>query len=159
MVKCQWIFLHEVLYSEHSRLGRGPERVFGAHSITFRLGEVYFSSRTAESDHLYSVIQLCSPGRRRTTSDLQSEPDDPVHNLYLSEQQTELLGSGLLQWDLLSREARTSLLRKRQGPVFGWYKMHDCHCICSDINGLMEELGFLKYRKECRTFVDLSKLS
>jgi hypothetical protein len=68
--------------------------------------------------------------------------------LYLSEQQTELLGSRLLELDLLSREARTSLLRKRQGLVFGWYKMHDRHCICSDINGLMEELGFLKYPEE-----------
>jgi len=65
----------------------------------------------------------------------------------------------LLQWDLLSREARTSLLRKRQGPVFGWYKMHDCHCICSDINGPMEELGFPKYPEEWRPFIDVSKLS
>jgi hypothetical protein len=56
---------------------------------------------------------------------------------------------------LLSREARTTILRKRQGPVFGWYKMHDCLCICSDINGLMEELGFPKYPEEWRPFIDV----
>jgi hypothetical protein len=101
----------------------------------------------------------CVPQDDQEPHDLQSEPDDSVHNVYHSEQQTELLRSGLLQWDLLSREAITSLLRNRQGPVFGWYKIHDCLCICSDINGSMEELGFPKYPEEWRPFVGVSKLS
>jgi hypothetical protein len=36
--------------------------------------------------------------------------------------------------------------------------MLDPLCICSDVNGLMEELGF-PYPKKWRPFIDASKLS
>lgn len=61
LVKCYCVSLHEILYSEHSVLGHGLERVIGTHSFTFQLGEVYFLSRTAESDHHHSVVQPVFP--------------------------------------------------------------------------------------------------
>jgi hypothetical protein len=37
--------------------------------------------------------------------------------------------------------------------------MQDTLCFCSDVNGLMEELGFPHYPERCRLFIDALKLS
>jgi len=36
--------------------------------------------------------------------------------------------------------------------------MQDCLCVCSDVNGLMEELGFQLKAEEHRLFIEPSKV-
>lgn len=35
----------------------------------------------------------------------------------------------------------------------GYYRMYDSLCVCSGLNGLMEELRFLQYLEEWRPFI------
>jgi hypothetical protein len=60
---------------------------------------------------------------------------------------------------LLAEEIRISLVRKRHGKFSRFYRMQDSLCICSDVNGVKEELGFSHHPKGWRLSVDASKLS
>jgi hypothetical protein len=60
--------------------------------------------------------------------------------------------------NLLAKETRISLFGERQKTFSGYYRMHDYLCICSNTNGLREELGFLHDPEERRLLIDESKL-
>jgi hypothetical protein len=67
--------------------------------------------------------------------------------------------SSLLQWNLLAKETRKFLFRKRREKFSKYYRIQDSLCIYSDVNGLVEELGFPHNSEEWRLFIDASKLS
>jgi hypothetical protein len=49
--------------------------------------------------------------------------------------------------------------KNRQEQYSFYYINQDSLCVCSDVNGLMEEMAFLHYTVELRLFIDASKLS
>jgi hypothetical protein len=57
----------------------------------------------------------------------QSRLND-LHEFNLSKQQAELLASGLQQCNLLAKETRISLLRKRHRKFSRLYRMYDSDC-------------------------------
>jgi hypothetical protein len=63
----------------------------------------------------------------------------------MSKQQAELSGSILQQWNMLAEEDTSisiDLLRDRNQKVSTIYGIQDSLCVCLDISGLMQELGF-----------------
>jgi hypothetical protein len=68
------------------------------------------------------------------------------------------MGSRLLQWNMLAKETRTSILRKRHEKFSGYYTMRVSLCGCSDVHGLKEEIGFPQDPKEWRLLIDVQEL-
>jgi hypothetical protein len=62
--------------------------------------------------------------------------------LIIPKQQAELLGLRQLKWNLLPKETRISLFRKLCEKGSGYYRMLDSLCFCSNVSGLMKEIGF-----------------
>lgn len=71
----------------------------------------------------------------------------------------KLIGSRLLQWNMLSKETRQSIFRKRDEKFSGYYRMQVSLCGCSDVNSLKEETGFPQDPKELRLLTDAQELS
>jgi len=83
-----------------------------------------------------------------------------IRDLSLTKGNAEVLGSQLKEWNLLADDARTSVYRKRHQNLSRFYQMSNTMCYCTDINGLMEELGCHTYNvDEWRLFIDSSKAS
>ena len=71
----------------------------------------------------------------------QSDLNDLVRDLQLTKEQSELLGSRLQQWNLLDGKTRISDFRNRSKKLSCFYDVKDKLCFCSDIEGLLRELG------------------
>ena len=89
----------------------------------------------------------------------QSELNDLIRDLSLSKDKAELLASRLQQWHLLAANTRVTVYRKRSVKLSGFYDTRETFCYCSDIEGLMKELGVKHISDEWRLFIDSSKSS
>ena len=89
----------------------------------------------------------------------QEELNDLVRDLCLTKQKAEVLGSRLQEWNLLQPGTKISHFRDRHIPLAAFYHMENDVCYCTDINGLMNELGYEHVPDEWRLFIDSSKLS
>lgn len=84
----------------------------------------------------------------------QSELNDLVRDLGLNKNKSELLGSRLLQWNLLKSETKVTLYRSRNEPLLKYFKKENSICFCQDIEGLMTSFGFVHNPDEWRLFID-----
>ena len=89
----------------------------------------------------------------------QERLNDLVHDLYLSKENAEVLGSRLQQWNLLGPETTISSLRIRNQSLAHYYASAENICYCKDIEGLMTELGCEHNPAHCRLFINSSKTS
>lgn len=89
----------------------------------------------------------------------QSELNDLVRDLNLNKQLSEILGSRLQQWNLLTKSTKITSFRKRNEALSEFFKKKESICICCDIDGLMAALGFVHKADEWRLFIDGSKSS
>lgn len=89
----------------------------------------------------------------------QSELNDLVRDLSLPKDKAELLASRLQQWHLLAKNVKVTVYRKRSVELSGFYEMKENFCYCSDIEGLMMELGVRHASDEWRLFIDSSTTS
>ena len=89
----------------------------------------------------------------------QEDLNDLVRDLSLSKEKAELLGSRLKQWNLLREDTKISFYRERHAILASFYQMEEDICFCSDVNGLMGELGYEHVSDEWRLFIDSSKAS
>ena len=71
----------------------------------------------------------------------QGDLHDLVRDLSLSKSKTELLGSRLQQWNLLEPATKISSFRERHRDMAEFFTMKDKITFCTDINGLLTELG------------------
>jgi len=79
----------------------------------------------------------------------QAELNDLIRDLQLSKEKSELLASRLKEWNLLDRTRHVKLA--------SFYAMENDACYCSDVNGLMHELGYDHIPDEWRLFIDSGK--
>ena len=82
---------------------------------------------------------------------ITQELSDLVGDLYLSKQQAEILGSRLKQWHLLDGHTKVTLYRKRNKNLMKYFTMDGLLCSCTDINGLMCDLGVNYYVDDWRS--------
>lgn len=86
----------------------------------------------------------------------QSELNDLVRDLELTKEKSELLGSRMLQWNLLAKGTKVTSFRTRHELYAKFFEKKDSICSCKDIDGLMEGLGFSHVAEEWRLFIDAS---
>lgn len=89
----------------------------------------------------------------------QPELNDLIRDLGLPKEKAELLASRLQQWNLLANETRVSVYRKRSDCLSQFYNIEDSCCYCTDIDSLMEVLGYKHIKEEWRLFIDSSQTS
>ena len=89
----------------------------------------------------------------------QGDLNDLVRDLSLSKAKAELLGSRLQQWNLLEPNTKISLFRARHRDMAEFFEMEDKMTFCSDINGLLKELGCDHHPTDWRLFIDSGKNS
>ena len=89
----------------------------------------------------------------------QAELNDLVRDLSLSKSPAELLASRLQQWNLLSEGTKVSAFRSRSQDLLPYFTAEGSLCYCSDVDGLMQELGIEHRSEEWRLFVDSSQVS
>ena len=89
----------------------------------------------------------------------QGDLNDLVRDLSLSKAKAELLGSRLQQWNLLEPNTKISLFRARHRDMAEFFEMEDKMTFCSDINGLLKELGCDHDPADWRLFIDSGKNS
>lgn len=89
----------------------------------------------------------------------QLELNDLIRDLQLSKEKSELLGSRLQEWNLLAEGTKISNFRSRHSTLATFYQTENNICFCTDINGLMKELGHEHDPVEWRLFIDSSKAS
>lgn len=87
----------------------------------------------------------------------QAELNDLVRDLHLSKAKSELLASRLKEWNLLDRGTTVTYYRTRHVKLASFYAMENGVCNCSDVNGLMHELGYDHIPDEWRLFIDSGK--
>jgi len=107
------------------------------------MDEAYLLDETHMQPHLITQVEL----------------SDSVRDLYLSKQQAEILASRLKQCCLLDSHTKVTLYRKRNKNLMKYFTMDGLLCSCTDINGLMCDLGVNYYVDDCRLFIDSSKTS
>lgn len=113
-----------------------------------------------EQEHASDVDPSYNPDNPREPHLIkQSELNDLVRDLGLSKQQSELLGSRLQEWNLLAKGAKVTVFRKRHMTLSSFFDMQDCMCFCTDILGLMNEIGISHNPTDWRLFIDSSKFS
>ena len=89
----------------------------------------------------------------------QEELNDLVRDLSLSKEKAEILGSRLQEWNLLQEGTKISHFRDRHSALAAFYRMENDICFCTDIDGLMSELGYKHEVDEWRLFIDSGKIS
>jgi hypothetical protein len=89
----------------------------------------------------------------------QTDLNDLVRDLGLTKEKAELLGSRLKQWNLLDRECKTSVYRKRHQDFSQFFAMDGVLCYCTNVCGLFEEMGLTHKSDEWRLFIDSSSKS
>jgi len=89
----------------------------------------------------------------------QDELNDLIHDLELSKNEAELLGSRLKQWNLLEKNVRISSFRSRLQQLVPFFRKEDDLLFCYDVDGLMNTLGIKHDQQEWQLFIDSSKLS
>ena len=89
----------------------------------------------------------------------QAELNDLVRDLGLSKKKSELLGSRLQGWNLLSPDVKISVFRCRHEEFTKFFTQVDSLIFCSDIDGLLSVLGIEHDPREWRLFIDASILS
>lgn len=89
----------------------------------------------------------------------QEDLNDLVRDLNLNKQRSELLGSRLQQWNLLTKETRITRFRIRHETFSNFFVKEGSMCSCRDIDGLMEALGCTHKPDEWRLFIDGSNAS
>ena len=89
----------------------------------------------------------------------QSDLDDLIRDLSLSKEKSELLASRLQEWNLLQEGTTISHFRYRHTKLASYYVMENGVCFCTDVNGLMLELGCRHFPDQWRLFIDSSKAS
>lgn len=89
----------------------------------------------------------------------QQELNDLVRDLELGKKKSELLGSRLQEWNLLAEGTTISHFRVRHAKLAGFYESENNVCFCTDVDGLMTELGYEHHPDEWRLFIDSSKSS
>ncbi|KAJ4426861.1 hypothetical protein ANN_26660 [Periplaneta americana] len=63
-----------------------------------------------------------------------------IHDLYLTKQLTELLGSRLQEWKVLDKDANVSVFRNINKDLLPFFIVTDSGvCTCSDVNGLIKK--------------------
>lgn len=118
--------------------------------------ENYESETSTSKDPDYVPQALVKP-----TPHLLEQPDlnDLSRDLKLSKQESEILGSRMKEYNLLSNGTRTSVFRNRNHALSKFFAKEDGVCYCIDISGLMRSLGFEHEVKDWRLFIDASKAS
>ncbi|KRZ05510.1 hypothetical protein T11_3579 [Trichinella zimbabwensis] len=90
----------------------------------------------------------------------QCELNDLVRDLGLSKVGAEILGSRLQSKHMLAPGTTVSMYRKRETEFTPFFREEDSVVYCSDISGLMFQLGAEKYvANEWRLFIDSTKKS
>ena len=89
----------------------------------------------------------------------QERLNDLVHDLYLSKENADVLGSRLKQWNLLEPGTTISSFRIRNQSLTLCYPSAENICYCKDIEGLMTELGCKHNPAHWRLFINSSKTS
>jgi hypothetical protein len=89
----------------------------------------------------------------------QLELNDLIRDLELSKEKSELLGSRVQEWHLLAEGTNISYFRSLHSTLVTFYQTENNICFCTDINGLMKELGHEHDPDEWRLFIDSSKAS
>ena len=77
----------------------------------------------------------------------QEELNDLVRDSCPSKQHDQLLGSRLQEWNLLAKDTKISVFRKRNDKLTSYFAMENCVCACKNVNGLMDELN-IEYNPE-----------
>lgn len=89
----------------------------------------------------------------------QSDLNDLVRDLSLTKGQSELLASRLQHWNLLQKDTKVSLYRKRTLQLSTYFSMDGELCFCNDIQGLFNNFEVKYDPNDWRLFVDASSYS
>ena len=87
----------------------------------------------------------------------QPQLNDLIRDLQLSKEKSELLASRLQEWNLLEKGTSVSYFRTRHEKLAGFYALENDVCFCTDVDGLMHELGYDHVSDEWRLFIDSGK--
>ena len=89
----------------------------------------------------------------------QERLNDLVRDLYLSEEKIEILGSRIQQWNLLQEGTTISSFRQRNKSLSSYYAITNDICYCTNVDGLMNDLGYEHNPADWRLFIDSRKTS
>lgn len=90
----------------------------------------------------------------------QHELNDLIRDLNLSKESSELLASRLKEKNLLESGTKITFYRNREKNLLPFFSENNKLVFCSDIEGLLKEIGLPGYVKsEWRLFIDSSKRS
>jgi len=89
----------------------------------------------------------------------ENELNDLVRDLELSKAKAELLASRLRQWNLLKEDVLVTSFRTRHEHLVRYFTKQNDLIFCSDVDGLMNALGFQHDQQQWRLFIDSSTLS
>ena len=89
----------------------------------------------------------------------QERLNDLVQDLYLPKVKAEILGSRLQQWNLLQEGTTIFSFRQRNKSLSSYYAIANSICYCTNVDGLMNHLGYEHNPADWRLFIDSSKTS
>jgi len=89
----------------------------------------------------------------------QGDPNDNVHDLNLSKQQAELLGSRLNGWNLLHQDTKVCFYHGHHEEFKDFFSLEDSVMFCNNVCYIMEVLGHEYNPDQWHLFIDSSKVS
>jgi hypothetical protein len=89
----------------------------------------------------------------------QGDLNDKVRDLNLPKKQSELLGSRLKEWNLLSINTKVFFFRNRQDEFKSFFSQEKDLAFCTDVCSVLEVLLHENDKTEWRLFIDSSKVS
>lgn len=89
----------------------------------------------------------------------QGDLNDLVRDLNLSKKQSEVLGSRLKGWNLLSKDTKVCFFRKRQEEFQDFYSKESNLVYCNNICSLLNAFEVEHKTEDWRLFIDSSKTS
>jgi hypothetical protein len=117
------------------------------------------SESSSESMECKSDVEYTAEHENAPKLMSQADLDDLVRDLNLSKESAELLGSRLKERNFLASGTTFAWYRHREQQFVNFFATKDKLVYCSNIEGLMSELGASYEASDWRLFIDSSKRS
>ena len=122
------------------------------------------SSTSSEDDDADFEVDTNNCSSKNPHFPNQDELNDLSRDLDLTKAKAEILSSRRKEWNLLAPPCKISKPRKRHVTLANFFTMfsdsdHPSLCYCTDIHGLLQEIGIVYSVLDWRLFIDSSKQS
>ncbi|CAI9737816.1 Hypothetical predicted protein [Octopus vulgaris] len=122
--------------------------------VNIRLRMQKLPTESLHNENRFIWVQICGVSDKTPHLIAQPEFNDLVRDLTLTKQQSEVLVLRLEQWNLLDKDARITIFRKRSADLQQFFALENNLTYCNDIRDLFNALELTYEPNEWRLFID-----